>query len=437
MKEFVVFWDGRRLHAWDALGEEIAGQSDVPVQEDGDHGEESGQTDVPSWGAFAEQPPPDMLIWSVERLLSRPFSLPLAHPRLLDMDILGQELAGQAGIEPDDWWLSWQAEAVENGVAGLVFGMPTTVQAGLAADATWQACRVVCVDAWLRLTTLVPEDHAEGFAVFDADAEGLFAGVYHGGVWRGMRRMNLASGCTCAAIAKDAIRSVLAMGFTPDAMPVYGRLDATWHSELVSDMDWRGEVVESLPDRATATHLAASHADVNSVPNFRHGAWAVSGDWQKRLQPWRRTAVLAALLLLMMLGGNFYRVHRLHAEQADIQVGIEAAFHRGLPDEKVMLDPLAQLRKAAGGGAASDTWFFLRQLQAVGQLKQKIKGLRIASMQYTGKDMQLSGTVLDLASVNRIRDTLSSILGHQVDVEDTELADKQVRFRIKWAGAQP
>jgi len=433
MKRLVVLWDGRRLHTWDALGEEIADQSNVSVQEDGDHGEESGQTEIPSWEVFAEQPPPDMLIWPVERLLARPFSLPLAHPRLLDMDILGQELAGQAGIEPEDWWLSWQAEAVENGVAGLVFGMPTTVRMDLAADATWQACCVVGVDAWLRLAAQVPKDHADGFAVFDADAEGLFAGAYHGGVWRGMRRINLMSGCTCAAIAKDAMRSVLAMGYDPTAMPVYGRLDATWQAELMPDADWRGEVVESLLDRATATYLASSQADMDSMPNFRHGAWAVAGDWKKRLQPWRRTAVLAALLLLMMLGGNFYRAHQLRTEQADMQVGIEDAFHRGLPDEKVMLDPLAQLRKAAGGGATSDAWFFLRQLRAVGQLKQKIKGLRIASMQYTGKDMQLSGTVPDLASVNRIRDTLSSILGHQVDVEDTELADKQVRFRIKWS----
>jgi len=433
VKELVIFWDGRRLHVWDALGEEIAGQSDVPAQEDGDHGEEFGQTEVPSWEAFADHPPPDMLIWPVERLLSRPFSLPLAHPRLLDMDILGQELAGQAGIEPDEWWLSWQAAAVEGGVAGLAFGMPASVRAALSADAIWQACCFVGVDAWLRLQAQVPENHAEDFAVFDADAEGLFAGVYHGGAWRGMRRINLTSGCTCEAMAKDAMRSASSMGFAPDAMPVYGRLNATWQAELVPDADWRGEVVESLPDRATATYLAASHADINSAPNFRHGAWTVSGDWQKWLKPWRRAAVLTAILLLMLLGGNFYRVYQLRAEQTGMQADIEAAFHRGLPDETVMLDPLAQLRKAAGGGSASDTWFFLRQLQAVGRLKQKVKGLHIASMQYTGKDIQLSGTVPDLASVNRIRDTLSSILGHQVDVEDTDLADKQVRFRIKWS----
>ncbi len=427
----IAFWNGRRLYAWDAQGEEIANQHDArPKQQDDDRGVQSGQTAAPSW--ISDQSPPDMLIWPVEHLLSRPFSLPLTHPRLLDMDILGQELAGQAGIEPDEWWLSWRAEAVEGGVAGLVFGLPVTVQASLAADAAWQACRFVGVDAWLRLTALSPEEPAVNFAVFDADTEGLFAGVYHGGVWRGMRRINLTSHCTCAAMAKDAMRSVLAMGFTLDAMPVYGRLDATWQAELVSDVDWRGEGVELLPDRATATRLAARHAGVDSGPNFRHDAWTASGSWQKQLHSWRRTAVLAAMLLLMLLGSNLYRVHQMHTEQADMQAGIEDAFHRGLPDEKVMLDPLGQLRKAVNGETASDTWFFLRQLRAVGQLKQRIKGLHIVSMQYTGKVMRLSGIVPDLASVNRVRDTLSSILGHRIKVKDTELADKQVRFRIQW-----
>ncbi len=428
----IAFWDGHCLHAWNTQGEVIADQSHAPpLPEDDTHDTESAKMDVPPW--ISDQSPPDMLIWPVERLLSRSFSLPLAHPRLLDMDILGQELAGQAGIEPDDWRLSWRAGAVDGGVAGLVFGLPVAVQENLAADAAWQACRFIGVDAWLRLVALIPEDHAENFAVFDADAEGLFAGVCLGGVWRGMRRNNLTPARTCAAVAEDAMRSVLAMGFAPDAMPVYGRLDAAWQAALIADADWRGEGVESLPDRATATYLAASHADTNSGLNFRYGAWAVSGGWQKRLQPWRRTMVLAAILLLAILGGNLYRIHQLSTEQADMQAGIENAFHRGLPDEKVMLDPLAQLRKAAGGGTASNAWFFLRQLQAVGQLKQKIKGLHIITMQYTGKDMQLSGTVPDLAAVDRIRDTLSSILGRQVDVEDTDLADKQVKFRIKWS----
>ncbi len=430
----IAFWDGRRLYAWGAQGEELAGRIDAREEREDDASDtSSGPMEVPSWDVFTDQPPPDMLIWPVERLLSRPFSLSITHPRLLDMDLLRQELAGQAGIEPGEWWPSWQAGVVEGGVAGLVFGMPATVQADLAADAIWQTCRFVGVDAWLRLEDLAPEDRTEDFAVFDADKAGVFAGVYRGGAWRGMRRLNLIPGHACEAMAEDAMRSVCAMGFDPEAMPVYGRLDATWYAWLASDANWRGEVPESLPDRATATYLAALHAGTDPGLNCRHGAWAVSGNWQKSLQQWRRTAVLAVVLLLMVLGGNLYRVHLLRAEQADIQAGIEDAFHRGLPHETVMLDPLAQLRKAAGGGSVSGAWFFLRQLQAVGRLKRKIKGLHVSSIQYAGKYMRLSGSVPDLASVNRVRDVLASILGRQVNVEDTELADKQVRFRIKWS----
>lgn len=430
----IAFWDGHRLHGWNEQGEELTNLPAITVHE----GEQTEQPpeDVPPPDAAVDAFQPDILIWPIESLLVRPFVLPLSHPRLLDAEILEQELVEQAGVEPGDWWPAWRANAVEGGVAGLAFAMPAHVQSELAVHPSWRSCRFVGVDAWIRLTALVPEDEMDDCAVFDADQEGLFVGVRHGGAWRGIRRLNLAADRACKDLADDAMRSVRAMGYS-NAMQAYGRLDATWHAALESGMpDWHGEIVETLPDRASATHIAATDARntrISNVPNFRHGAWAAPGDWQKRLRPWRRTAVLAGVLLLLVLGGSLYRVHQLRGEQTRIQAGIEAAFHRGLPNEKVMLDPMAQLRKAGGGNGSSDAWLFLRQLQAMGKLQQQIKELHIADMQYTRKGMRLSGTVPDLAAVNRVRDALSSITGTAVEVTDTELADKQVRFRLKWS----
>jgi len=416
-----AFWDGRILYLWDEEGRNIAA---IPGE-----APEHGALEIPP----PDQATPNRLILPLEQVLLRPFSLPLSHPRLLDAKILGQELTEQAGIEPAEWWLAWQANSTDGGVAGLVFGLPASVRARLTMDTVWQACRFIGADAWLRLNALAPESREPDYAVLDADAEGLFAGVFRAGAWQGMRRLNLIPGRAHEAIADDAIRSLRTMGFAPDAMPVYGRLDKTWQTAFGgAAMDWRGEITETLPDRAAATCLAARMENRAPEPNFRHGAWVKPGGWRKKAQPWRRTAVLAVLLLLLLAGNDIRRIHQLENTQVRIQSAIEAAFHRGLPDEKVMLDPLAQLRKAAGGNA-SDAWFFLRQLQAVGRLKQKIKDLRVTGIQYSGKDLQLSGSVPDLDVLNRVRDTLSSILGHQVDVEDTELADKQVRFRIKWS----
>jgi len=394
-----------------------------------------------AWGGTEDTGPmipaeqaPEMLFCAAEHLLMRPFFLPLSHPRLLDEDIMGQELAEQVGIEPSSWWLAWRAGAVEGGVAGLAFGLSTALRDSLAADETWQHCPFIGVDAWPRLNALVPADHGGSFAVFDADTDGLFVGVYRDGAWRGMRRLNLEGGRTCAAVADDARRSVAAMGFSPETMPAYGRLDAAWHGLLdVAVSDWRGEVVDALPDRVTATRHAATGTGVDFGPNFRRGTWAVRSGWAGILRPWRRAAVLACLLLLLVTGGNVFLLHQLRVQQAGLQAGIEAAFHRGLPAEKVMLDPLAQLRKAAGKQGDVDTWFLLRQLEAIGTAKQRITGLHIDGIEYAKSGMKMLGTAPDLATVDRMRDVLSDILERSVRIVDTELAGKQVRFRLKWS----
>ncbi len=419
----IAYWDGKLCLMWDADGEVVS----WPLPQGKDQ-EDAVDTVMPAGQA------PDMLFCAAEHLLMRPFSLPLSHPRLLDEDIMGQELAEQVGIEPASWWLAWRASSVEGGVAGLVFGLSTVFRDSLASDATWRHCPFIGVDIWPRLSALVPVDHGGSFAVFDADTEGLFIGVHRDGAWRGMRRLNLEGGRTCAAVADDARRSVTAMGFSAEAMPAYGRLDAAWHGLLGSGIpDWRGEVVETLPDRVTAIRHAAAGTGVDFGPNFRRGAWAVRSSWSSILHPWRRAMVLASVILLLVTGGNVFLLHQLRARQASLQAGVEAAFHRGLPDEKVMLDPLAQLRKAAGKEGDVDTWFLLRQLEAIGTAKQRITGLHIGGIEYTKAGMKIFGTAPDLAAVNRIRDELSTALGRSVRIVDTELAGKQVRFRLKWS----
>ena len=141
---------------------------------------------------------------------------------------------------------------------------------------------------------------------------------------------------------------------------------------------------------------------------------------------------LAATLLLLLFGGDVYHLHRLNAEQRAIQQGIEEEFHRGLPGETVMLDPLAQLRKAAGQSGGGEDWLFLRQLQVLGQLRQKTESLQVDRIEFDGQDMRLGGRAADLDAVNRLRDQLSAMLREPVRLDDTELADQEVRFRLHW-----
>ncbi|MDQ6950535.1 MAG: type II secretion system protein GspL [Mariprofundales bacterium] len=470
----MTFWDGSRLHGWGAQGAILTHQAAETIPAPGDDGGDGATAVATDLPAALRSPPGesegwqvgiDTLVCPLEQLLLRPFTLPLSHPRLLDHEVLGQELAEQAGIVPAEWWLTWHADVIDGGVAGLVFAMPLVLQSGLALHETWSACDTVAVDAWLRLMALVPNPSVANYAMVDADSEGIMMGVRQGGVWRGMRRLNRGER-SLGELADEVMRSAQAMGFDATEMPVYGRLDAAWrtaldagehsaldaggHSALDAGghsardagghsardaqepLDWRGNIVAELPDRASATSAAARAAEPAKALNLRHGSWAVSGGWQRNLRPWRKTMVLAGLALVLALGVNLFRVHQLRAQQLWIQTAIEAAFHRGLPDEKVMLDPLAQLRQAGGDDGSSDAWALLHQLQGVGSVIHTMPQLHIAEIQYGASGMALSGEVPNLALVNQIRDRLSANLTTTVKVTDTELANNRVRFHLKW-----
>ncbi|MDQ6983602.1 MAG: hypothetical protein Q9M44_02695, partial [Ghiorsea sp.] len=64
----------------------------------------------------------------LEETLTRHIQLPLKSTKHLDADMLLQELSDNAGIEPDDWWLTWRMKNTDDGIAGLVFGIKKDLQ---------------------------------------------------------------------------------------------------------------------------------------------------------------------------------------------------------------------------------------------------------------------------------------------------------------------
>jgi len=387
-----------------------------------------------------------------EMLLQRPFSLPFEHPRFVDASTLAQELADQAGAEEDDWWLCWQAGSVASGVRGLVFALPERHRDELSMAAISQPCPYIGPDIAVRLSPFIKSGVASA-AVLDADSEGLMLGVYADGVWRGMRRLNAGSVAGLQNLAQEALASLRAMGFDISSMPVQGRIDKAWKQALdkldgANLIDWQVEIADAagaeseapdtcLPDRHAANALAMHQLILNdqqaAAPfNFRHAAWAVQTDWNKRIGPWRRTAVLLAALGLLLFGHDVWQTQRLQDRQEGMRSAIEQAFHQALPGV-AMIDPMLQLRQAAGVGGSADAWKLLRQLEGITELGKQESGFKVLNISYADGEVLLGGMVADFAAANRVRDALASILGRKVDLLDTDLNDKQVRVRLRWA----
>jgi len=466
----IAAWDGFRLIISNGEGEQqfvfesaadsVPASVDIAAEPDGrapdagagDVAQSTTQEHVSALALGSVDAPLAACLLPAEMLLQRPFSLPFEHSRYIDAATLAQELADQAGVEEDDWWLCWQAGNVASGVRGLVFAIPEQLREELSMAAVTSPCPYIGPDIAVRLSGFVTGGVVSA-AVLDADSDGLMLGVYADGVWSGMRRLNNGPGRGLQSLAHEAWASLKSMGFNAASMPLLGRIDSAWKQAFdglqgASLIDWQVEIVSvadagdddatgGLPDRYAANALAMQGLLLTTQQaavafNFRHAAWAVQADWNKRIGPWRRTAVLLTVLVVMLFGHDAWQAQQLQEKQDVVRSDIEQAFHQALPGV-AMIDPMLQLRQAGGGGSSADAWKFVRQLEAISKLGRQEAAFKILNIAYADGEVLLGGMVADFAAANRVRDALASILGRKVDLLDTDLNDKQVRIRLRWA----
>lgn len=398
------------------------------------------------------------LLLPVESVLCRTFSLPLSHPRFIDQDILAQELEEHTAEQVEDWWLAWQAGHDENGVSGLMFGLPETLRAQVDGGEVWRQVQTMGVDIWHRLNAQLRAAlasrsdqlaQAEGsVAVFDVDASGVFFGIWsnassgkaeNNGYWHGMRRLNWSESAEVdqpwSAMAENIKRSLQAMGWhqkvTESGAIATGRLIPQLLAALALPV-WQGESVE-------AAHLVSRHHANLALPltaelNFRHGRWRSQAGFGQ-LKPWYRSMAIAATLALVWAGGMMWQNYQLETQLAAAQQRVIASFHMGLPNEKVMIDALAQLRKAAGGAVGgqhkNSAMLWLQQVDSVQKAYQQV-AWQIKSLSLEHGHISMAGRVNDLQAMNKIREILQQQTGRDVKVRDTDLSGKQIQFRLTW-----
>jgi len=372
------------------------------------------------------------IYWPIEQLLVRPFSLPLADTRMLDADILSQEVAELTGEEEDNWWLAWRAGKLDSGVAGLVFGLSQNIRREMQQHPEWEQCPQLLIDGWERLKEAC--GGCDNCAVIDEDADGVFFGFVRNGVWHGLRRINRKFNSdemqSDESVARDILYSWKAMGMDVENDPVVGKLGPSLASRMQESFaNWDVALREKLLER----HAANFEIGEQPAPalNFRHGKWAVRKSWHG-FQRWKRPAIMAAGLLLIWMVATTVQIFTIGMRAEKYQGMIEEAFHRGLPKEAVMLDPLAQLRRASGGSEAGGNGSdLLQQLKLLGEAYRQ-QDWQLKEISYENGKMVMSGSASDIASLNRIRDRLGKASQREVVISDTDLTAGRVSFRMKW-----
>ena len=397
------------------------------------------------------------LLLPIEQLLNRTFKLPFSNPKFIDQDILTQELEEQCSEVGDAWWLSWRAGQNSDGVSGIMIGVPETLRQEIEANDAWRDSKTIGADIWARLhhqldnhpqaqqTENPDEETAETIAVFDADSTGIFFGVWQcanahnkQGYWLAMRRLNWQEGSAASepesSLVENIQYSLQSMGWQDKAIAI-GRLSKPLHTALNFSV-WHGDLLEAdeLPSRRDASMAIASTANLN----FRHGRWR-SGSHMGQIKAWYRSIALAAALMLLWSVSMMWQNHQLEQQVLMHQQRVIDAFHKGLPDEKVMIDALAQLQKAAGHGNGNETknsrnlasqW--LQHMQVINRVYQKTPW-KMNEVSFKDGRMTISGQTKDLQSMNKLHQALQLESGEEVKIQDTDLSGNQVKFKLVWS----
>ena len=110
------------------------------------------------------------------------------------------------------------------------------------------------------------------------------------------------------------------------------------------------------------------------------------------------------------------------------------AFHRGLPQQTVIIDAMAQLRQAAniGGTSNSSAQQVTAQLNVI-SAAFKAHPWQMQELRINGNEVTISGKVSSLDTLNDISNALQKELGKKVKITDTDLNGNEVTFRMRWS----
>lgn len=162
----------------------------------------------------------------------------------------------------------------------------------------------------------------------------------------------------------------------------------------------------------------------------------LQGDFSRKEQlgrlwrPWRATAALLGVWLVLQGGMAITRYFSLSAEEERLYAAIEQVYRDTFPAAKNVVNPQVQMeRKLAelkGGGSASG---FVVLLSAMGPALKEIEGVQLGNLRYKQDELELELKLKDLPSLDRLKKALQD---NQlaVDIRGASTRDGQVESRI-------
>lgn len=195
-----------------------------------------------------------------------------------------------------------------------------------------------------------------------------------------------------------------------------------------SRFDWP---LQLRPGHASAlSALAAGHADEHAI-NLLQGPYSQQQDLKKFWRPWRLSAVLLLVWLLIGFAGLIVDNTRLAAQvRAQDEANLQR-FQQLFPSQTrvVNLDgQLEQQLRLLGGGASGGP---LLLVDVLGQALKAAPGLKLGGMQYRDGALFVSMTASDLQVLETLRQWFDGSRGAALEVQSANAESGSVQIRAR------
>ncbi len=173
-----------------------------------------------------------------------------------------------------------------------------------------------------------------------------------------------------------------------------------------------------------------ARSDLAGAINLLQGDYSRKEQLGRLWRPWRATAVLLGLWLLLQGGmaiGNYFS---LSAREEQLYADIERVYRETFPEARNVVNPrvqmerqLAALQGGANGGA------FVALMAVSGPVLSEVEGLELRNLRYRQDELELELELKDLASLDRLREALEQ-QSLAVDIRGATTRENKVESRI-------
>lgn len=220
----------------------------------------------------------------------------------------------------------------------------------------------------------------------------------------------------------------LSVYLTPAAQAKYGGQLEALRPDIAS------LEIRLLPD-GILPHLAAGVIS-NEPINLLQGQFAPRTQLDRLWKPWRAAAALVAVLAVVLVGQEIFRLVQLKQEEARLDEAIAAAFQQAMPGarmEDARFQVERRLAALRGTGSAANEGL-LNALETLGGALGEAPGVRLEAVSYRVGVLDLRLQAPSVDSLEQIRQAVARDGRFTATIQQANQRDDGVEGRIQLTG---